>query len=114
MKFTATSTAFLTALAALAGTSFAASSCIRQDNFLYTYVVRVDNVPNISDVCGGLWDNLKYFAACVASEPSCGAVGPGNPLQWKFNVGAGCNGGMVESAWWEATHNKYGSISCPP
>ena len=101
-----------TVVAALSG-SASAASCVRQRNALYTYIINADGVDNISGICGSLWDNLKRFPACVASATSCGPVGPGNPLQWKFNVGLGCNSGMVESTWWEATHNRFGSIDCP-
>ena len=111
MKFT-TSTAYLTALAALASTSSAAS-CVQQSNIVYTYIVRAEGVPNIPEICGGLWDNLHRFAACPPSATSCGPVGPNGLLEWKFNVGLGCNSGMIESTWWEATRNNFGSIDCP-
>lgn len=98
---------------AFASTSFAAS-CVRQQNGgTYTYIVDATGVPNVSGTCGGLWDNLKRFSACGASATSCGASGSGNPLHWQFNTGTGCDGGMVESTWWEATQNNYGSIDCP-
>ena len=91
--------------------SATANSCIRQSNVLYTYIVKADGVKDIPGACGGLWDNLKRFPACVASKTTCSKKN-GN-LYWKFNVGKGCDGGMVESTWWEATRNKFGAINCP-
>jgi hypothetical protein len=32
---------------------------------------------------------------------------------WSFSNGAGCNSGMIESTWWEATRNRFGSVDCP-
>ncbi|KAK4616189.1 hypothetical protein CLAFUW4_09743 [Fulvia fulva] len=69
-------------------------------------------IPDISGVCGGLWDNLGGWSQCSASESSCGVVGQYNDLQWKFTVPSICNHGMVESAWWEATENAYGDLQC--
>ncbi|KAH8901657.1 hypothetical protein GQ53DRAFT_622072, partial [Thozetella sp. PMI_491] len=98
-------------LAGLTATS-AANSCILQNNGIYTYIVEAGNMPDISGICGGLWDNLKRFSACSASATSCGAVGTDNHLKWQFNVPSVCNGGMVESTWFEATKNNFGSIDC--
>ncbi|PVH81488.1 hypothetical protein DL98DRAFT_571118 [Cadophora sp. DSE1049] len=75
-------------------------------------VLLSDNVPNVASVCGGLWDNLKHFPDCIGiSAPACWDRGSGK-LQWEFNVGTSCNGGMVNSAWWEATRNQWGSVNC--
>lgn len=112
MKVTSIYTTSLTALAAFTTTTLA-NSCILQNNGIYTYIVDADTMPDISGVCGGLWDNLKRFSQCSASATSCGAVGTDNNLHWQFNVPSICNGGMVESAWWEATKNQWGSIDCP-
>ncbi|KAK4102516.1 hypothetical protein N658DRAFT_340165 [Parathielavia hyrcaniae] len=106
------SSLFITAVSCLAGTGLAAS-CIRQDSGVYRYVVETSNMPNISGVCGGLWDNLKRFPACSVSRSFCGARGNNNHLVWEFTVPNVCNGGMVESTWWEATHNQWGTIDCP-
>ncbi|KAK3356364.1 hypothetical protein B0T25DRAFT_516045 [Lasiosphaeria hispida] len=113
MKINAAPTAiYLTILSSLAGTTLA-GSCIRQDNGLFRYIVETGNLPDISGVCGGLWDNLKRFSACSASATFCGARGGDNHLVWEFSVPSVCNGGMVESTWWEATHNNWGGIDCP-
>ncbi|OLN87179.1 hypothetical protein CCHL11_03589 [Colletotrichum chlorophyti] len=77
----------------------------------FSYTVTADGVPDVPGICGGLWDNLKRFSACRVSVPNCG--GAGGDLEWRFNAGVGCNGGIVESAWWEATKSKYGSVNCP-
>ena len=112
MKLSGTS---LITLATLAGTSYAGTSCVRQHNGGYfKYIVTADGVDDISGVCGKLWENLNRFwgAGCHAYTPTCGARGHGNPLYWEFGGAAGCNSGMVESSWWEATHNRWGSLHC--
>jgi len=79
------------------------------------YDVHARGVNEVPRICGGLWDNLKRFTDCTASRPSCGndsdshvSVG----LRWSFDVPIGCNRGMIESTWWEATRHDWGSISC--
>ncbi|KAK7923672.1 hypothetical protein PG985_007743 [Apiospora marii] len=75
------------------------------------YAVGADGVDDIPGICGGLWDNLKHSGACpVLGMHSCGAEGAG--LVWKFGVTDFCNRGHVESAWWEATKNRWGAIHC--
>ncbi|KAH6885670.1 hypothetical protein BKA70DRAFT_111999 [Coprinopsis sp. MPI-PUGE-AT-0042] len=105
-------TTFLTSIIALAGVA-AANSCVKNEHGLYTYTVTTDStVPDISGVCGGLWDNLKQFSQCSASATFCGANGPKNVLKWQFTVPSICNSGMVQATWWDATQNKYGGITC--
>jgi len=110
MKFSTTSLLVMTA--SLLNRA-SANSCVVNQNALYTYTITTDNsLPNISGVCGGLWDNLKGFSACSASATSCGAYGSGNVLRWEFTVPNICNSGDVEAAWWDATTNNWGGISC--
>jgi hypothetical protein len=113
----------LTALLALLYTflSVAAAAyvhCEQGDgDFSTTYTVYANDIPNVPGVCGGLWHNIKRFSACqVISNQSCG---PGEgydgrhyDMIWRFGSVSICNRGMVHSAWWEATKNKWGSISC--
>lgn len=62
-------------------------------------------------ICGGLWDNLKRFSDCVTpSDTSCG--GSNGDLTWDFRVSAFCDSGCIQSTWYEATKNNYGSITC--
>ncbi|KAH6887841.1 hypothetical protein BKA70DRAFT_1235800 [Coprinopsis sp. MPI-PUGE-AT-0042] len=61
-------TAFLTSIIALAGVA-AANSCVKNEHGLYTYTVTTDStVPDISGVCGGLWDNLKQFSQVLCER----------------------------------------------
>ncbi len=107
MKFTAFS---LTAFAALATTASATSCTTNLAPYVLPYTVTASGVGDIPGICGGLWDNLNHFSSCVASNTYCG--GSDGNLKWQFTVSLLCNGGMVESAWWEATKNQFGSISC--
>ncbi|KAF1977811.1 hypothetical protein BU23DRAFT_451713 [Bimuria novae-zelandiae CBS 107.79] len=80
--------------------------------FVSKYEVTASGVNDIPAVCGSLWSNLRRFADCIGvSEASCG--GSNGNLVWQFRNGISCNGGMVESAWWEATKNQYRGIDCP-
>ncbi|KAL4918885.1 hypothetical protein BDW62DRAFT_210256 [Aspergillus aurantiobrunneus] len=110
MKLATSSTTLISTLLALSA-SVSANSCVRQDNALYTYIVHADSADGASGICNGLWDNLQRFASCVASNTNCDETG--GTIDWSFDVGRGCDGGSVESAWWEATRNNYGSIDCP-
>ncbi|CEI67775.1 hypothetical protein FVEN_g9580 [Fusarium venenatum] len=71
----------------------------------------VDDIPG---TCGGFWDNMNnknFHGACVLSSTNCGEDGNGD-MVINFTAGSGCNSGHVESAWWEATRNKFGAIKC--
>ena len=109
MKFTPFTTP-LVAFMALVPTTFAAS-CGRSGFDPISWVVVAGGVPDISGICGGLWDNLHRFSECSVSHPYCGPDVNG-ALKWEFTVPAICNAGMVESTWWEATANNWGSIDC--
>jgi hypothetical protein len=41
----------------------------------------------------------------MAGAPTC-------PRTSAFTVHVGCEAGMVESAWWHTTRNKWGAIRC--
>lgn len=108
-------TGIITSIAAALGLAATASAnhCIAGEHSagITTYNVIAQGVPDIPGICGGLWDNLNHFPWCVVSAPSCGANDIGE-LEWRFTVPSGCDGGSVESAWWEATRNQWGAISC--
>ncbi|RDW56665.1 hypothetical protein BP5796_12334 [Coleophoma crateriformis] len=113
MKFLST----LVSIAALTSV-VSANTCnqiIANSGFISSYSILTDGtVPDIPGICGGLWDNLKHFSDCIGvSASTCESyqADPGR-LLWKFENGANCNAGMVESAWWEATKNQWGSITC--
>ncbi|KAJ6063621.1 hypothetical protein N7499_012301 [Penicillium canescens] len=59
--------------------------------------------------CKGFWDNLRCPAPSVRTCDNAAADGHGFI---QFNVGIACNAGDIESAWWRATKNEFGSISC--
>lgn len=75
---------------------------------IYTITARIPDADAPS-ICGGLWDNLNGWP-CAASETSCGSSG--GAFEWKFSAPLGCNQGMIESVWWEATKNQYSPIYC--
>lgn len=70
------------------------ASCRRPDNLgSWNYWIEADGVSDIPGICGGLWDNLKQFAACpVGVIAECSDLGNGK-LLWQFTVGKGCNSG---------------------
>ncbi|KAK1596421.1 uncharacterized protein LY79DRAFT_657291 [Colletotrichum navitas] len=71
-------------------------------------------VPDITSTCGALWDNLRRFPSCaLVFGPWCGPHPKlDGVLTWKLTLPAYCNRGMVESAWWEATFNRFGGLDC--
>lgn len=81
----------------------------------YYWLIAQEGVEDIPGICGGLWDNLNGAGECGVSggETYCREkAGQPGVLEWSFITPQTCNGGMVESAWWEATRNKFGAIEC--
>lgn len=78
------------------------------------YDVAATGVKDIPSLCGRLWNNLRRFPACaVAHFPDCAiAKNRKDGLRWTFEASVACNPGMVHSAWWEATKNEIGALSC--
>lgn len=104
------------AVAGLAATANAASCRFRPTGVVTRrYYAGADGVDDIPGICGGLWDNLKRFPECAGiSDPSCGQGEKGEGhLHWTFHINLACNPDMVQSAWWEATRNQWGHITCP-
>lgn len=78
------------------------------------WLVIESGVDDIPGRCGGFWDNMNnrnWNGACVLSQTNCGRDGNGD-MVINFVAGSGCNGGHVESAWWESTRNQFGSLHC--
>lgn len=78
------------------------------------WLVIADGVDDIPGKCGGFWDNMNnanFHGACVLSQTNCGEDGNGD-MVINFAAGSGCNGGHIESAWWEATRNEFGDLQC--
>ncbi|KAF2643999.1 hypothetical protein P280DRAFT_466706 [Massarina eburnea CBS 473.64] len=102
-----------TLILSLLATTAAANYCERRsDEGVYRYTVHADSVDDVPGICGGLWDNLKQFNSnCVPTTTSCGVGTPGG-LTWVFTASGFCNEGMVEATWYDATKNKFGSITC--
>lgn len=101
--------------AVIAGASVAEAAQCRWHNSgspaLRRYYVLADGVDDVPGICGGLWDNMNGQSACGGVvSPYCG--GNGGNLRWEFTIGAACNSGAVEAVWWEATRNRFGSVSC--
>lgn len=90
-----------------------ANHCVFKENSWGNEIdLWAENVYDISGICGGLWDNLHHWSACTASLTYCGGIEDTHILNWKFNVPVGCNGGMINWAWYEATTNRFGSVNC--
>ncbi|KAI9163874.1 hypothetical protein HJFPF1_05502 [Paramyrothecium foliicola] len=75
-----------------------------------TYEIKA-SIPDADapGICGGLWDNLNSWP-CSPSDTSCGSSN--GAFTWKFVTPLGCNQGMIESVWWEATRNTWGALFC--
>jgi hypothetical protein len=92
-----------------------ANHCSSQPfGFSTQWLVIASGVDDIPGKCGGFWDNMNnknFHGACLLSDTNCGEDGNGD-MVINFMSPVGCNGGHVESAWWEATKNKFGAIKC--
>ncbi|USP76921.1 hypothetical protein yc1106_04195 [Curvularia clavata] len=98
------------ALVALATTASAAT-CTVDGGATSHWKVRASGVHDIPGFCGGLWDNLNHWGGlCNPSYTYCN--GKDGELIWNFTTGTACNRGHIESVWWEATKNEFGSIQC--
>ncbi|CAG8981834.1 hypothetical protein HYALB_00013907 [Hymenoscyphus albidus] len=109
MQFPTITISALTVLLSLAALSEAGASCKGVYRpFRNSFVVEADEVPSISDICNGFYDNLK--PGCALTGGKCG--GTNHKLHWDFNIPTTCGDRQVQDAWWAATRNKYGSIVC--
>lgn len=77
-----------------------------------SYDIWAENFYDIAGRCNGLWANLRGWSNCGASMTYCGGIESTHILNWKFRVPIGCNKGIIESVWWEATKNEFGAIHC--
>jgi hypothetical protein len=92
--------------------------CNQQHHYLWKNMeVYIRKVPrdDIPQLCGRLWGTLKqhHGAICPPSNTHCGHTEwiPGEAaVHWKLSVPIFCNGGCLNSAYWEATHNKFGKM----
>ncbi|KAL0935282.1 uncharacterized protein CTRU02_209873 [Colletotrichum truncatum] len=83
----------------------------------YRYNLNAYNVTeDIPTVCGRLWKELRQFWTCgvwsfTRFKHYCRQADNGL-LQWEFETGLGCNMGMIEATWWDATKHKFGAAPC--
>ncbi|KAJ0117853.1 hypothetical protein J7T55_014303 [Diaporthe amygdali] len=70
------------------------------------------NGTHMGDLCHKLWKGLKrHQAACPATSTFCGKHHDTTyDLAWNFKTPIFCNPGHLVSAFWEATHNKFGGL----
>lgn len=114
MKATALYTTFLAALATHAGTASAATCKGDLSGTDFGWTVEADGLTDGTDgVCGGLWDNLKGYPGCTASGTSCDNGGKDGHIKWSFHVPTYCGGDKIETIWYSATKNAWGTIDCP-
>ncbi|KAK8103334.1 uncharacterized protein PG998_010367 [Apiospora kogelbergensis] len=112
MQFTTTTSAIV--LATLAGfpSLAAAIGCTTRGQGIASAdqwtIFDVAGVTDPDGLCNGLRDNLHHFGDCTESNYGCRMVG--DRFEWQFTTPIGCNDGMVQSAWWEATRNKFGAL----
>ncbi|KIL86402.1 hypothetical protein FAVG1_10231 [Fusarium avenaceum] len=113
-------TIFTSAVAAILGfaSTTNANHCswkFQDGLYVRTWLVIASGVDDIPARCGGFWDNMNnknFHGACASlSETNCGKDGNGD-MVINFRSPSGCNSGHVESAWWEATKNQFGGITC--
>ncbi|EFQ27461.1 hypothetical protein CGRA01v4_04551 [Colletotrichum graminicola] len=115
MKFSALANASFILLS-LVGPVSASSRCLRRRRSGHiSHRITVEDVgsENIETVCKSLWDNLKRHPACMVFRPNgCEEAAYKGDLSWHFTTALACNAGMVHSAFYEATNNRWGAIRC--
>ncbi|KZL87967.1 hypothetical protein CI238_12599 [Colletotrichum incanum] len=81
-----------------------------------SYVISAVVNESPSRICGRLWHNLSRFRSCGAiTKAWCednSVEGGDMHLNWGFTLTLLCDPGCVNSAWFEATRNRYGAIDC--
>ncbi|KAK2603061.1 hypothetical protein N8I77_009545 [Diaporthe amygdali] len=122
MKFPALLNASMLLFAGIVGTVTAEPVCWRRDELLgFNWKVYIAPVPpeDIGHICHKFWGGLKQFVHCTVYTPnSCGPwtnTTYGNNedgLVANFWTNILCNDGMMEAAFWEATKNQYGAMTC--
>ncbi|KAK2059163.1 hypothetical protein LY76DRAFT_653653 [Colletotrichum caudatum] len=116
MRLSAISSAPLIAILTFAGSVSAASRCLRTTKGgSYVHEITIEDVgsEHIGWVCNLLWDTLKVHSSCMVFSPhGCEEAAYNGDLKWYFKTTLACNSGMVHGAFWEATRNSYGAISC--
>ncbi|KAK6206796.1 hypothetical protein QIS74_13284 [Colletotrichum tabaci] len=116
MKLPSFTTVSLVTLAGLAGTVSADSRCIRLEGAgSYVYEITIEDVPrqDIKRVCNSLWNNLKGYLDCMVYRPNgCEEGYYDGDLYWYFTTSIVCSSEKVQSAFYGATKNNWGHISC--
>ncbi|KAI1465027.1 uncharacterized protein F4812DRAFT_466536 [Daldinia caldariorum] len=103
----------LSLVACLVSAAHAATKCTQTKTTSgNSYLVAAEGVTDIPGICGGLWDNLHHSHACEVYGGTQSCKNENGILVWRFGVTDFCNKGHVESAWWEATKNRFGAIHC--
>lgn len=84
----------------------------RNPGFVFEYRVYIKEVDDVNLRCKKLWAGLaQHKFLCPVSKPKCEKSDIHEKgLEWGFTVGYGCNVGCVQSAFWEATKNKFGVL----
>lgn len=84
----------------------------RNPGFVFEYRVYIKEIDDVDVRCAKLWEGLaQHRFLCPVSKPRCekSDIHP-KGLEWGFTVGYGCDLGCVQSAFWEATKNKFGAL----
>lgn len=81
-------------------------------DFVIDYMIVIREVDDVGAVCHRLWKGLaQHRFLCPVSKASCEKhMIYEKGLEWRFRVGLGCDVGCVQSAFWEATRNKFGAL----
>lgn len=93
-------------------TETTANDCSIGDNVVFfSITVNADNVDNIGDVCNRFFGGLKQ-QGCAPTNRYCAENGGSKHLLAKWRDSRFCNKRKVEGAWYAATGNRFGTITC--
>lgn len=84
----------------------------RNPGWVFEYRVVIKEVDDVGMRCDRLWSGLaNHRFLCTVTKPNCQRSEIHEKgLEWSFTAGMGCDVGCVQSAFWEATRNKFGSL----
>jgi hypothetical protein len=77
-----------------------------------TWSITMPKVDDVDAVCHALPKSLKrYQPHCAVYKTNCGRhFYHKEGLEWEIDTNHACDAGRVASAFWEATHNRFGPL----
>lgn len=83
---------------------------------IHYFDIWVGDVDDIPTTCASVWASLRQFSPCAVwldiLPKTCASDPQTRRTKVEFYTDTRCNARMVESAWSEATQDKFGALHC--